>query len=451
MTRDSDSDNEMDMDHGSSRPHVVVVNRWGERYAEYERYLDHHRLRVTYVTTEVGLGSVPASAAATFLVGRTDDLDAVRAAVRSLVARYGRPLGVVALKEDDLLVGAQLRDDWGCAGPRPQQVHVFRDKALMCEAVRRAGLPVPAFAVAPDAAAVRDFAAAHGWPVIVKPRGGSSSEGVVRLDGPADLAALSPTTFTEPPLVQAYCADPIHHVDGVFDGRDVALWRGSRYVNDCLGFRRGVALGSVEDDDPVRRRALGQAATGFLRALGDQPTVFHLEVFVGADDLGRPRITFLEVGARTGGGEIPFVWREVHGYDLVEAAACLQLGRPVPPVPSGPPGPDDVGGFLLVPAPASRPCRITSATPMVGRVPGPYAERVLRPGQVLPAADSYYEHVGGRFRFRGSSTAEVERAVRVTAASYHVTAEPVLATDRSPRPRPARPLEAAATGAGAGR
>jgi tryptophan 2,3-dioxygenase len=63
---------------------------------------------------------------------------------------------------------------------------------------------------------------------------------------------------------------------------------------------------------------------------------------------------------------------------------------------------------------------------MVGRIPGPYAEALVRPGDVIPAADAYYEHVGGRFRFRGSASAEIEAAVVATAAGFRVAGEPVL-------------------------
>jgi hypothetical protein len=413
------------------RPHIVVINRWQERYAEYGRYLDHERYQVSYISTAVGLASVPPGAAATVLVDATDDLPAVRAAVRDLAVRHGAPAAVVALKEDDLLVGAQLRQEWQCpGGPRPHDLLVFRDKGAMCQAIHQAGLAVPAFAEAHDADAVHDFAADHGWPVIVKPHIGSSSAGVVRLEGPADLAAVS--FDAEPLLVQAYCADPIYHVDGVFDGSDVVTYRASRYLNTCLGFRSGSVLGSVEEDDPLLHNAIGEAATRFLAALSDAPTVFHLEIFVGADSQSRPVCTFLEVGARTGGAEIPFVWRELHGYDLMEAAMRTQLGWDIPSVRSAGPGTGAVGGWLLVPAPTGRPCRITDATPMVGRVPGPYAESVLRPGQILPAADAYYEHVGGRFRFRGATSAEVEHAIVYTASHYRVAATPVPHTEAVP-------------------
>jgi biotin carboxylase len=405
------------------RPHVVVINRWRERYADYARYLDHEKYRVSYITTDVGLGSVSTAAAATVLVKATDDLDTARTAVHRLAARHGAPAAVVALKEDDLLVGAQLRQEWECPGPRPQDLAVFRDKYLMCQAVQQAGLAVPAFAAAPDAGAVRHFAAHRGWPVIVKPRVGSSSAGVMRLDGPADLAAVP--FDAEPLLVQEYRPEQIYHVDGVFDGRDVLVSRASRYVNTCLGFRSGTVLGSVEEDDPELDRVFAEAAGRFLAALTGAPTVFHLEVFLSADEQYHPVCIFLEVGARTGGAEIPFVWREVHGYDLMGAATSIQLGRDVPPVSAAARSRHSVAGWLLVPAPASRPCRITEATPMVGRESGPYAEAVLRPGQVLPAADAYYEHVGGRFRFRGATSAEVQSAIAATARDFRVAAEPI--------------------------
>jgi len=63
---------------------------------------------------------------------------------------------------------------------------------------------------------------------------------------------------------------------------------------------------------------------------------------------------------------------------------------------------------------------------MVGARPGPYAETLPAPGDVLPAADSRYEHVGGRFRFRSRSTGDVEAAVLATAARFEVQAEPVV-------------------------
>lgn len=404
-------------------PHVVIVNRWRERYAEYDRYLDHRAARVSYVSTEVGLGSVPPTAADVRIVDATDDLPAVRAAVRGLATRHGAPRRIVALKEDDLLVGAKLREEWGCPGPTPAELLPWRDKFVMSTRVAAAGLPTRPFAPAPDAGAVRDFARRHGWPVIVKPRVGSASAGVARLSGGTDLARVR---FDQDALlVQAYDPDPVYHVDGLLGRGGLVRWRAARYLNTCLDFRLGDFLGSVEEDDPELNGMLGRSAERFLLALGGAPTVFHLEVFVHRRAGAPSSCTFLEAGARVGGGETALLWRELHGFDLMEQAFRIQCGQTVEERPEAAGAPTEYGGHLLVPAPARRPCRITGITSMLGRRPGPYAEALPRTGDVVPPADSFYEHVGGRFRFRGASSRAVVDGITRTVADFSVSAEPV--------------------------
>ncbi len=403
-----------------SRPHVVVITRWRENYALYERYLDHQELRVSYVATEVALGSVPKAAVDTWLVAATDDLEAVRQGVSVLAARHGPPSAIVALKEDDLLVGAVLREIWGCPGPTYRDLIVYRDKYLMTRAVAAAGLPTQPFALVFEPADVCDFAASHGWPVMVKPRMSSASEGVIRLGGPSDTAGLRVPAGGL--VAQAYNPWPVYHVDGLYGTRGLVRWRAARYFNSCLEFRAGAFLGSAEVDDPVLNGKLGAATEQFLRALRLQPTVFHLEAFVS----DRGEIVFLEVGARVGGGETALLWREVHGYDLMEQACRIQLGQPADERPDGC-FPAEFAGHLLIPAPVARPCRITSVTGLaVGQAAaGPYAAVVPRVGEVIPAAESFYEHVGGRFRFRGRSSREVTDGIFAIATGFRITAEPL--------------------------
>ncbi|MET9359903.1 biotin carboxylase [Streptomyces sp. NPDC006632] len=404
---------------GGARPHVVVIHRWRDRYAHYETYLDHDEHAVTYVTTEVGTAGVPGRAAGVALVDATDDMPAVRDAVSGLSKEHGTPTAVVALKEDDLLIAAQLRTELGLPGTAPHELVPFRDKLEMCERVEAAGLAIPAFAPVSGPPDVEAFAARHGWPVVLKPTQGSSSAGVRVLDDAAELAGVD-WHEGAPLMVQVRESDPIYHVDGLFREGRLEAWRASRYVNTCLGFRDGTYLGSVEEDDPAVLAAIGAASEGFLGALTDTSTVFHLEVFVGRGADGAIRCSFLEVGARVGGAEIPFIWRDVHDYDLMGPAFALQLGEQPA---EGRLRAREVGGWLLIPAPTERPCRIVEVTSMTGRDPGPYAESLLAPGEILPAADAYYEHVGGRFRFTGATSAAVERAVRDTARDFRVAAE----------------------------
>ncbi|MFE3475503.1 acetyl-CoA carboxylase biotin carboxylase subunit family protein [Streptomyces bacillaris] len=401
--------------------HIVVLHRWRDRHAHYENYLDHRAHRVTYVTTELALDSVPGGAAAARAVPATDDLDAVWRAVTELRTHFGVPERVVALNEGDLDTAALVRERLGCVGQTSGELARFRDKLTMNRVTAAAGIPAPAFADAPGEAAVLTFAQHHGWPVVVKPRRGTASRGVVRLDSEADLSLLR-TSPPEPCLVQQFCPDPIFHIDGLWTGEELGPWRASRYVNTCVDFTQGEALGSVEVDDPELLGPLGAFTARVAAALGPEPWVFHLEAFVGTADDGPPSIRFLEAGYRVGGAEIPFVWREVHGIDLAGAAAAVQLGRrPELPVPEE----WLTGGWLLVPSPVPAPCRVTAwdlpDPPTPGE--GPYTAVIPAVGQVVPRVGGY-EHVGARFRFRGASSGDVEKAILRTAAQFRLECAP---------------------------
>ncbi|MFE2409327.1 methyltransferase domain-containing protein [Kitasatospora sp. NPDC059408] len=424
--------------------HVVIVNRWSRAdFADYARYVDHREHRVGYVTTAAGRAAVPAGAAEVVQVTDLDDPAEVRTAVAALAERHGAPDRIVAMQELDLLTGAALREEWGCPGPRTDQVVPFRDKYTMATRVSQAGLAVPRFERVTHAAPVRAFAGAAGWPVVLKPLAGRGASGVLRLERPADLDVLTPAgSFEEPYLVQEFNPHPTYHVDGLFTGERLADHRVSRYVNNCLAFRAdGVPLGSVEEDDPRLLRSVAEFTTRALAALTDRPTVFHLELFV---DRATGDCTFLEAAARAGGAEIPVLWRESHRGDLLATLARTQLDLPVAEVESldegvtvdedgdvGGEGAGEVGGWLIVPAPRLRPCRITGSSSMLDRKDGPYAETFLPVGRVLPWTDPYHQHVGGRFRFRGPSSDAVEAGIRATAADFRMTVAPEV--PRSPR------------------
>lgn len=396
-----------------------MIHRWRDRHAHYEKYIDHGRYRVTYITTQLGSVSVPEDAAAVVVVTATDDLAVVAAAADSLAARFGVPDRVVALNEGDLDTAALLREHLGCAGQNARELARFRDKLTMAEVVAGAGLPIPTFADAPDPATVLAFGEARGWPVVVKPRRGTASRGVVCLDGPDDVRVLDGLA-PEPRLVQSFCPDPIFHIDGLWTGTELGPWRASRYLNTCMGFTTGDVLGSVEVDDAGLLGAIRDFTAAVAGALSEEPWVFHLEAFVGSDDDGGPRLTFLEAGYRVGGAEIPFVWREVHGIDLMAAAVDIQLGR----VPSlREPSRWATGGWLLVPAPVPAPCRVVVADLQVEPGDGPYAHVVPAAGCTVPKVGGY-EHVGGRFRFRGGCTNEVENAIIRTASGFRLECVP---------------------------
>ncbi|MFE9170839.1 acetyl-CoA carboxylase biotin carboxylase subunit family protein [Streptomyces kebangsaanensis] len=409
------------------RPHMTVLHRWRDTHALYSDYIDHQANRVTYISTELGRASIPADAEAVVTVVFTDDLPAVRAALTALAERFGTPQALVALNEGDLDTAAVVREEFGIPGQTPDELAVFRDKLLMCRVVAAAGLPVPKSSPAPDPDAVREFGRTHGWPLIVKPHRGTASRGVVRLDAETDLdlyPGLAGDLAAEPYLVQSYVDAPILHIDGLWEGDALGGWTASRYVGGtCADFTQGSWLGSVEEDDPALLAAVEPFTAAVGAALGGgRPWVFHLEAFVTEGPDGEPALVFLECGARVGGGEIPFIWRDVHDADLMAAAADIQLGR-APVLPS--PKTGEVGGYLLLPLPVPAPCLVEHADwaeePPEGRKP--YAVLHVPVGRRVSPI-SGYEHVGTRFRFRGPSTTAVGEAIRASAHGFRLTCVP---------------------------
>jgi biotin carboxylase len=156
-----------------------------------------------------------------------------------------------------------------------------------------------------------------------------------------------------------------------------------------------------------------------------EPWVFHLELFADGEG-SEPDLCVLEVGARPGGAEVPFVWREVHGTDLMAATVDVQMGRPLPApaLPQEPAAGEEFGGWLLVPFPTARPCRVIAATPQTGYGDGPYAEHLPLPGARLADLPGY-EHSGARFRFRGRTSAEVEAALTRTLERLDLRCAPL--------------------------
>jgi len=416
------------------RAHVVVLHRWRDSYALYDGYIDHDRNSVTYVVTARSRSSVPTGAAVVVAVDDITDLGAVRTSLAEPVRRLGRPAAVIALQEGDLPVASRLREEYGCPGRRWADLHRFLDKQAMLDAAAATGVAVPTYCRVDSVTEIEDFARVFGWPLVVKPLQGRASAGVRRLEGPPDLPD-SEATFAAPILVQRHVPFPVYHADGYFDGRALGPWRLARYVNvpasvthGPLAFNDGEPVGEVEVDDARLRAAVKKFLGILVPGMSPEPWVFHCELFID-ENAETPECVFLEVGCRPGGGEIPFVWRDVYGIDLMELEFALQCGLvPEPPRESAI---TPVGGSLLVPLVGPRPARITEVTSMLGRPDGPYAECVPALGSVVAAVTGTYEYVGGRFRFSGPSTADVTRKITATARDYVVRSLPVRG--RSPQ------------------
>jgi hypothetical protein len=411
---------------GADVDQVLILHRWTEDCVDYAAFVDHTRHAVRYLTSPEAAATVPPTAATVQTVASMDQAALAIRAGRAMAARFGVPHRIVALHEADLETAAALRGRLGIAGRTLAETVVFRDKLTMVQRMAGAGLRVPAFAAVSGRGDVERFAAEAGYPLVVKPRRGMGSRGTTRIARADDLAAL-PAEFAEPCLVQSFVPDQVHHVDGVWTGSGLGPWRLSRYVDTWYSRPLGPQLASVEVDDEALLPAIGAFTHAVLAALSHQPRVFHLELFVGerTDD-----ITFLEVGGRAGGGEIPFVWRDVHGLDLLGTDLLLQLGVELAEAYRHPTAPARVAGWLEVAPAGHHPRRLAAIPPTASIGPEVYWHEIAEIGQEI-SPDAAYPTYFARLRLAGASTAAVERAIWDISARFQFGSA-TLAEDARP-------------------
>ncbi|WP_407286004.1 acetyl-CoA carboxylase biotin carboxylase subunit family protein [Streptomyces sp. BP-8] len=394
--------------------------RWENRLAAPEDLFLPETDRVTYVCDAGGRSGVPSDAERVHLVEDFDDLDGVLRLLDAVVRDEGPFDHVIGFSELLLDLAATLRERYGIPGAGPEETARFRDKTVMKETLARAGVRVPRWAPCHTEDQVLAVADTFGYPVIVKPVRGASSQGVREIASAEELRALCAERSLHDLEIEEFVQGGILHVDGVLDASGKPLFLcTSRYVSTCLDFELlGEPLGSVFQTDPAVRARCEDFALRCLTALGLRGSAFHLELFDTGEEL-----VFLEVGARVPGADVPYVIHDVHGVNLFRLWVDVLLGRPVDPPVSDP---EQSGGWLTIPGPRPLPQKVTAATPLLGEVPYLYRELVPEAGEFLVSRPGSYATLqGGRFLFRGGTQAQIEEAVRQVRARYRLTAEPV--------------------------
>lgn len=255
----------------------------------------------------------------------TDD-DAVLDAARAVAKRH-RPRAILALAEVDVERAALLRNEFNLPGLDTVAAAAYRDKIVMKEYARAAGIRVPNFAPVSSVGEIAGFMATHPGPVVVKPRGGSGSTGVHVLDIPEQADDLAGVVSTEPYEVEEFVDGVLHHVDAfrVF-GVPIAAVASYYTGQGCLEHWTDAPFGSrtLNPNDPLSNRLVAETWQ-LVDALPSPRTVcVHAEFFVTRSG----EIVLCEVAARVAGGPIPRMLSQVLGIDPRELWARIECGLP---------------------------------------------------------------------------------------------------------------------------
>jgi hypothetical protein len=404
----------------SGAPLILVINRFDDEFGEYHRFLPDTDHRLAYMATADALAPLDLDSAADAVVVPDFDYRTLLPVAQRITDAHGPLAAIVGLSEFDLITAARLRAVLGVPGPSVEYVGRFRDKTVMKRWVRLAGLRIPRYVEVARETTADSLAAGIGLPLILKPRDGAASRGVVLVRTRPELdRALGAIGNPRDYEAEEYVEGAIHHVDGIRRGGRFHFVTVSEYVNTCLGFAQGVPLGSVLLDPGPRRDELVGFTADCLDALELWDGPFHLELIVTAS--GEP--VFLEVGMRPGGAGVPFLHRDLFGVDLYLEAFRTAIGLPA--LPAGDATPAHAGGgWLVFPEPRPWPRRVTGRDSLVGTITEVYAEALPEPGHIF-GGDGGYDHAGGRFLLRGTNEKQVRDAVLRAMSSYRLETEAV--------------------------
>jgi biotin carboxylase len=323
--------------------------------------------------------------------GELDELWAVAAGASVLT---GRPVGVVAFSEPQVLAAALLQDSLGLPGPSLHAAVLSRNKALQRGTFAAHGVRQPDYLVTDDLTAGAGWAAGR-LPVVVKPLSGAGSAGVELI---ADMHAYREVAARRagesPLLVETAVEGPEYSWEAlVYEGR---VWFSNTTAKETTGppnfvevaHRTGVELPRA-DAAQVER-----LTTAVLAALRMRTGLVHLEFRLSA---GGP--TLMEVAVRMPGDYLMDLLGLTYGIDWFEVAVRAALSLPLPDPPPGPLR--YAASYLPVAAPGvvtevaglteviAHPCVVQGGVKVAeGDVVAPTRSSAQRVGHVVLAADN---------------------------------------------------------------
>lgn len=264
------------------------------------------------------------------LVQLDNALDAGQIAhgVQLLANRFGKPHRLLGTLEHIQHQLAQVREHLHIPGMDANEAKHFRDKAVMKDALRAAGLPCARHRLLTDDKAAWDFVAEVGWPIVVKPSEGVGSAVTFRCDSEEDLrgalASVRPSA-RQPAVAEEFITGEEHSFE-VASIRGQPVWHSlTKYAPPPLDVVRNPWIQwtvllprevDAREYDDVR-------AAGFkaLQVLGMGTGISHMEWFRRKDGT----LAISEIAARPPGAQIMTLNSFAHDVDLYRAWAKLAV------------------------------------------------------------------------------------------------------------------------------
>jgi len=254
------------------------------------------------------------------------DADQVVAAVVGLADRIGRPARLIGTLEELQVPLAVARERLGIPGLSAEAAANFRDKARMKTVLAAHGLPCARHRLASNGDEARAFAAAVGFPLVVKPPAGAGARNTFRVEDTRQLEATlaaAPPAAGRPVLLEEFMSGEEHSFDAVMVDGVPRWWSVSRYSPGPLTVLENAwiqwAVLLPRSIDGPAYAAIHDAGFAALKALGMTTGLAHMEWFRRPDGT----VAISEVGARPPGAQFTSLLSYAHDTDFYRVWARL--------------------------------------------------------------------------------------------------------------------------------
>lgn len=411
--------------------HIVIINRWprfdqeagrwDNELTKYEEFINHKTNKVSYVVDRLGVDGVLIEREQVAGFEQIDDVNQevqLEAACRSIIAQHGPIDILIALSEFTLEIAARVRETLSIPGPKLEEVNRYRDKVCMKQHISQAGLRAPEF-VSADQEDAYQLACRWSFPLILKPRCGAASAGVIKVESAQALQSELAKISLKDYQIEEFIEGDIYHIDGYVDTHGKVVFQVvSKYINDCLSFSEGAPLASFVIADSEIKDTIEKFSIQCCEVLALTSTPFHLEVFWHNDEP-----VFLEIGARVGGSEVPHLINKIFGVNLYEFWLKEQSGEELPGLHSRQ---TDFGGWLVFPKPEDVAHKVKKSISLKANNSAIWRELIPADGQLLQPGGAYDALHKGRFIFVTKSAQETESEIHYAIENFQCELEKII-------------------------
>lgn len=260
--------------------------------------------------------------------------------IRNEIYAQGDLVRIISLSEDNLLLAAQLRDDFSIPGMRFEQAQSFRDKTIMKDILRKNNIRTPHY-VKFDNEAARNRKTYYNYlqheiklPFVLKPFNLLGGLGVVMVNSFEEFDSFCKTYEKEPAYeyeVEEFISGTLFHCDSIINNKEVLFSTCCEYTNPNFDFQNGKSVISIplKKNDPVAQRIFN-FNNEVLNAMKLDQGISHHELFI----THKNEHVFLEIAARSPGAIITPMYRRSFNVAMEDIDFKMQMNIPFQLMPT---------------------------------------------------------------------------------------------------------------------